>query len=51
MGSFFIPSSEGGGDGVHSLDMLHDSYQDPGQVATDQGGSVLGLVILSADDV
>ena len=29
MSGLSIPASDGGGDGVHSLDMLHDPDQDP----------------------
>ena len=51
MGSFLIPTSDSGGDSVHGLDALHDSYQDPGWVVTDQSCGVFGLIIFSMDNI
>ena len=51
MGGFFVPTSNGGGNGVHGLDTLHKSYWDPSQEVGNQGGSILGLIVFRSDDV
>ena len=51
MGSFLIPAGDSGGDSVHGLDTLHDSYRDPSQVVTDQGCGIFGLIIFSTDNI
>ena len=51
MGSFLIPASDGGGNGVHGLDMLHNPDRDSSQKVRDQGGGVFGFVILGTDDI
>ena len=51
VGSFFVPPSEGSGDGVHCLDAMHDPSWDSSRKVRDQGGSILGLIILGSDDI
>ena len=51
MSSLFIPTSDGGGDGVHGLDALHNPDWDSGWEVRDKGGSVFGFIVLSVANV
>ena len=51
MGGFFIPAGDGGGNGVHGLDMLHNPNWESSQKVRDQGGGVFGFVVLGMDNV
>ena len=49
MGGFLIPSSNGGGDVVHGLDLLHNPYWNASQEVGDQSGGIFDFIILGAD--
>ena len=49
VGSFLIPSSDGGGDVFHSLDLLHDSDRDPSREVRDESGSIFDFVVFGAN--
>ena len=51
VGSFVIPPSNGGGDSVHTLDVIHDPCWDPSLEIRDKSGSILGFIILGMDDI
>ena len=51
VGGFFVPEGEGGGYGIHGLDVMHDPSGDSCGEVRDQGGSVFGFVVFGADDV
>ena len=51
MGSFFIPADDGGGDVVHSLDLLHNPNRDSSGEVGDECGGIFDFVVLGADDV
>ena len=51
VGGFVVPPIDGGGDGIHSLNMVHDPCQDSCFEIQDKGGSVLDLVVLGIDNI
>ena len=51
VGSFLIPSSNGGRDIIHSLDTLHESNGYPHREVGDKGGSIFDFVVLSMNDI
>ena len=51
VGSFLIPTGDGGGDAVHGLDLLHDSDGDSSQEIGDEGGSIFDFDVFSTNNV
>ena len=51
VGSFFIPTSNCGGNGVHSLDVLHNPNWNSSQKVRDQGGGIFGSIVLGMDNI
>ena len=51
MDSFLIPTGDGGGDVVHSLDPLHNPNWDSSREVGDQGGGVFDFVIFGTDNI
>ena len=51
VGSFVVPSGDGGRGGIYALDTMHDPHQDPYFEIRDQDSGVLGLIMFGADDV
>ena len=51
VGSFLIPTGDGGGDIVHGLDSLHDSDRDSGREIGDEDGGVFDFVVLSMNNI
>ena len=51
VGGLVVPSVDSGGDGIHSLDVMHDPCQDPGFEIRDESGSVFDFVVLGTNDV
>ena len=51
VGSFLIPASDGDGNIVHGLDLLHDPDRDSSREIGDEGGGVFDFVVLGTDNI
>ena len=51
VGSFLIPSGDGGGDVVHCLDSLHNPDGDSSQEVGDESGGILDLIVFGVNDI
>ena len=51
VGSLFVPADDGGGDVVHSLDLLYNPNWDSCREVRDKSGGIFGFIVFGTNDV